>query len=97
MIKRELMYQKQPLTLVLGLNHELRVSRAAIVSLPEYLRQEFESTIGTGYLKRYTMTSARQLGYLANVLKKEGQPSALIAEQLYRAGAILAAIIKTQE
>jgi len=33
--------------------------------------------------------------YLANVLQKEGQPLALIAEQLFKSAAVLAAVIKT--
>ena len=95
MIKQDVRYQQQPISLVIGLSHGLRVSRAAIVALLETLRQEFESSIGVGYLKRYTMMSVRQLRYLANVLQKEGQPSALVGEQLFKSGAILAAVIKT--
>ena len=97
LIKADVSYQGQIITVALGLSAEVRVIRAAITSVPESLRQQLESTIGIGYLKRYTMMSARQLGYLANVLKKEGPPAALVAEQLFKSGAILAAIIKSAE
>jgi hypothetical protein len=97
LIKPEVYYQDSPVTLALGLSDELRVSRAAVVALPEHLRQAFKTSIGVGYLTRYTMMSVRQLSYLANVLRKEGQPSALVAEQLFRSGALLAAVINTTQ
>lgn len=94
MIKADIVYQEQTITLALGLSHELRVSRAAIVALPSDLRPALDASIGVGFLKRYTMMSARQLRYLANVLQKEGQPTALVAESLFKYGAMLAAVIK---
>lgn len=97
MIKMDVIYQQQKISLAIGLSHELRVSRAAVVAVPPALRQRLQATIGVGYLPRYTMMSARQLGYLANVLQKEGQPTALVAESLFKYGAMLAAVIKLTE
>lgn len=97
LIKTDIVYQGQTLTVALGLSAELRVTRAAITAAPASLRQQLAATIGIGYLKRYTMTSARQLNYLANVLNKEGPLTALVAEQLFKNGATLAAIIKSTE
>jgi len=97
LIKADVTYEDQTLTVAMGLSAEARVIRAAVTAAPASLRQPLEATIGIGYLKRYTMMSARQLGYLANVLNKEGQPTALVAEQLFESGAILAAIINSAE
>jgi hypothetical protein len=94
MLQQDVYYQQQRVSVVIGLSDELRVSRAAIIAVPPSLRQEFEASIGVGYLKRYTMMAARQLRYLANVMKKEGPATALVAEELFRSGAILAGIIK---
>lgn len=97
LIKADVSYEGQTLTVAMGLSAEARVIRAAVTAAPASLRQPLEATIGIGYLKRYTMMSARQLGYLANVLNKEGQLTALVAEQLFESGAILSAIIDSAD
>jgi|GEM_PF-5941539 len=97
LIRQDIVYEGQTITVAIGLSAELRVIRAAVTAAPASLRQPLEASIGAGYLKRYTMMSARQLGYLANVLNKKGQPTAMVANQLFRSGAILAAIINTGE
>lgn len=86
-------YNMGQVQVAIGLSEELRVSRAAIVAVPDQQRQDFESSIGVGYLKRYTMLSARQLRYIANVLNKEGKPTSLVADRLFQLGAILATAI----
>jgi len=96
MIKVDGMYQQHPLSVAVAMSIEQRINRVAIVAIDPQIRQTFESTIGIGYIKRYTMLSARQLSYLAKVLAKQDNPSAWVAEQIFHYGAILAAILDAQ-
>jgi len=52
---------------------------------------DFKSSIGVGVIKRYTMTSVRQLKYLASVIKKQGVLAELISAEIAMMAATLAA------
>lgn len=95
MIRVEEHYQHRPVTLAIAMSAEQRIIRAAIVSIDTQLEADFVTTIGTGYLQRYTMLSARQLSYLATVLARQGGPSGWVGDRLSLYGAILATIIET--
>ena len=90
----EATYQQGSILLALALSGELRVLKAAILEVSPAYQQDFESTTGTGILTRYTMTSVRQLRYLASVLKKQGPAAELVGHQIHNMGVILATIIQ---
>lgn len=90
----EAAYQKGAILLALALSDELRVVKAAILEVSPAYQQGFESTTGTGILTRYTMTSVRQLRYLASVLKKQGAAAELVGRQIHNMGAILATVLQ---
>ena len=97
MIKVDGMYQLHPLTVAIAMSVEQRINRVAIVAIDPEIHEAFESTIGVGYLKRYTMLSARQLSYMANVLAKQDKPSAWLGDQIFQNGAILASILEMHD
>ena len=96
LIKVNDVYRQKPLTIAIAMSTEQRITRAAIVAIDPLIREAFASTIGVGYLKRYTMLSVRQLSYLSNVLAKRDQPSAWATEQIFKYGAILTTILESQ-
>jgi hypothetical protein len=94
MIKVDGTYQKHPLSVAVVMSVEQRINRVAIADIDPQIRESFASTIGIGYIKRYTMVSARQLSYMRRVLTKQGEPSAWLADQVFKNGAILSVILE---
>jgi len=90
----EATYQQGSILLALALSEELRVLKAALLEVSPAYQQDFESSTGTGILTRYTMTSVRQLRYLASVLKKKGAAAELVGRQIHNMGAILATVMQ---
>ncbi len=87
-------YGEGSLLLGLALSDELRVRRAALMEVSPRYREDFETTTGTGILTRYTMMSARQLGYLASQLKKQGAAGEVVGNGIHHMGAVLATILE---
>jgi len=90
----EIPHRQGSILLAVALSDELRVLKAAILEVSPAYREDFESTTGTGILTRYTMTSVRQLRYLASVLKKQGAAAELVGRQIHNMGAILATVMQ---
>jgi len=86
----EMPYKETSVLLAVILSDELRVQRAVVVSADKKYVDDFKSSIGVGVIKRYTMTSLRQLKYLASEIKKQGALSELVSAEIAMMAATLA-------
>ena len=86
----EIPYKETSMLLAVILSDELRVQRVAVVSVDKKYVDDFKSSIGVGVIKRYTMTSLRQLKYLASEIKKQGALSELVSAEIAMMAATLA-------
>lgn len=92
-LSRTFDYRHGKVELVIGLDDQYRVTKAALNAISEKYTVDFEGTVGTGYLTAYDGKSIGELAAEAQHLSAADKPTHFIASKLSETAALLAAFM----